>query len=117
MNPAMSDPTRHDGDQAGEQSRDLATEDTLRMSRRELSLPLTDDLLARVSELRSAREAADRELIALRSARDLAEREREQLRTERDLALRRAATAEQQLAEVQARIHALEDSLRQRRGA
>jgi chromosome segregation ATPase len=113
MDPPMPDPTRRDGDeQTGEQSPDPATDDTVRMSRREL----IDDLLARVSELRSDREAAERERMELRRARDLAEREREQLRTERDLALRRAETAEQQLAEVQARIHALEDSLRQRRG-
>ena len=109
----MPDPTRRDGDeQTSEQPSDPATDDTVRMSRREL----IDDLLARVSELRSDHEAADRERIELRRARELAEREREQLRTERDLALRRAETAEQRLAEVQARIHALEDSLRQRRG-
>ena len=110
----MSDPTRHDPDeQAGKQTADLAEDDTMRMSRNEL----IEDLLARVSELRSGHEAADRERIDLRRARELAERERDQLRTERDLALRRAETAERRLAEVQARIQALEDSSRQRRGA
>jgi chromosome segregation ATPase len=121
MDPAMSDPTRRDGDeQTSEQSPDPAQDDTVRMSRGELHGELTgelvDDLLARVSELRSDHEAADRERIELRKSRELAEREREQLRTERDLALRRAETAERRLTEVQARIHALEDSLRQRRG-
>ncbi|HWN66109.1 MAG TPA: hypothetical protein VNM90_00650 [Haliangium sp.] len=110
----MPDPTRHDPDeQAHEQTPDVAEDDTVRMSRSEL----IEDLLARVGELRNGNEAADRERIELRRARELAERERDQVRTERDLALRRAETAEQRLAEVQARIHALEDSLRQRRGA
>lgn len=110
----MPDPTRHDRDeQAGEQTPDPAEDDTVRMSRSEL----IEDLLARVSELRNRHEAADRERIELRRARDLAERDREQLRAERDVAVRRAETAERRLAEVRARINALEDSLRQRRGA
>lgn len=109
----MSDPTRRDQHERDDtQTLDLAQDETVRLPRHEL----IEDLLARVRDLRNRHDAADRERIELCKARDLAEREREQLRTERDLALRRAETAEHRLADVQARINALEDSLRQAPG-
>jgi chromosome segregation ATPase len=110
----MGKPNQYEPDEpTSDHSGEDADDDTPQLSHAEL----IDDLLARVTALRNRREAIERERNELRKACDQIVREREQLRRERDLALRRAAAAELRLAEVQARISALEDTLRQRRGA
>lgn len=76
---------------------------------------LIENLLARVASIRQRWAAIERERHALRRAILRVERERDEHRAAHTRALRRAEAAELRLAEVQARITALEDSLQQRR--
>lgn len=76
---------------------------------------MIENLLARVVVMRRRWAMVERERHELRRALQRVERERDEYRAEHERALHRAESAELRLADVQGRITALEDSLRQRR--
>lgn len=75
---------------------------------------MIENLIARVVSVRQQWAMLERERYELRRTLRRVEHERDELRVEHARALRRAEAAELRLAEVQARIAALEDSLQQR---
>ena len=75
---------------------------------------MIENLLARVGLMRRRWALLERERRDLGRALRRVERERDQYRAEHERALRRAEDAELRLAEVQARITALQESLQQR---
>lgn len=75
---------------------------------------MIENLIARVVSVRQQWAMLERERDELRRTLRRVEHERDELRVEHERALRRAEAAELWLAEVQARIAALEDSLQQR---
>jgi hypothetical protein len=98
---------------AGDDDNDLdSDDDTLDQATHE---EMIENLLARVVVMRRRWAMAERERYELRRALQRVERERDEYRAEHERALRRAEAAELRLADVQARIAALEDSLQQRR--
>ncbi len=102
----------HDDDPASDDDGDLdSDDDILDQATHE---EMIENLLARVGVMRKRRIMVERERHELRRALQRVERERDEYRAEHERTLHRAESAERRLAEVQGRIAALEDSLRQR---
>jgi hypothetical protein len=102
-----------DDDAASGDDDDLdSDDDTLDQATHE---EMIENLLARVVVMRRRWTMVERERHELRRALQRVERERDEYRAEHERALHRAESAELRLADVQGRITALEDSLRQRR--
>lgn len=105
--------TDDDDDAASDDDDDLdSDDDTVDQATHE---EMIENLLARVGVMRRRWAMVERERHELRRALQRVERERDEYRAEHERTLHRAESAELRLAEVQGRIAALEDSLRQRR--